>query len=135
MNLAALLFEVARRLPERPAVSDERSSWNYRELAERIARIAGGLRARGLVPGDRVLLSLENCGEFFELLFGCWAAGLCAVPANARLHPREVEYITDNSGARLLIATPGLAADLAPLARSVESLIEVISTCTAESDA
>ena len=50
---------------------------------------------RGLAPGDRVLLSLENCGEFFELLFGCWAAGLCAVPANARLHPREVEYIAE----------------------------------------
>jgi acyl-CoA synthetase (AMP-forming)/AMP-acid ligase II len=28
------------------------------------------MRAHGLVPGDRVLLSLENCGEFFELLFG-----------------------------------------------------------------
>src|SRR5436189_230847 len=106
MNLAALLFDVARRLPEQPAVSDDRQSWNYRELARRIAGVAGGLRARGLKPGDRVLLSLENCGEFFELLFGCWLAGLCAVPANARLHPREVEYIAENSGARLLIAAP-----------------------------
>src|SRR5205823_14852003 len=97
MNLAALLFDVARRLPEQPAVGDDRQSWNYRELARRIAGVAGGLRARGLRPGDHVLLSLENCGEFFELLFGCWAAGLCAVPANARLHPREVEYIAENS--------------------------------------
>jgi len=68
MNLAALLFDVARLLPERPAVSDDRHCWNYRELAERIGRVAGGLRARGLVPGDRVLLSLENCAEFVELL-------------------------------------------------------------------
>ena len=135
MNLAALLFDVARRLPERPAVSDDRHAWNYRELAERVARIAGGLRARGLAPGDRVLLSLENCGEFVELLFGCWAAGLCAVPANARLHPREVEYIADNSGARLLIATPGLAEALAPLVGSVDTLEAVISTRTAEYDA
>src|SRR5947209_11767014 len=135
MNLAALLFDVARRLPRQPAVSDERHSWNYGEFAGRVARLAGGLRARGLAPGDRVLLSLENCAEFFELLFGCWAAGLCAVPANARLHPREVEYIAENSGARLLIATPGLVEALAPLASSVESLTEVISTCTAEYDA
>src|ERR1700751_985768 len=109
MNLSALFFDVARRLPERPAVSDAGRSWNYRQLAERASRLAGGLRARGLVPGDRVLLSLENCGEFFELMLGCWTAGLCAVPANARLHPREVEYIAGNSGARLLIATPALA--------------------------
>src|SRR4051812_16195883 len=131
MNLTALLFDVARRLPEQLAVSDDRNAWNYRELAERIARLAGGLRARGLNPGDRVLLSLENCGEFVELLFGCWAAGLCAVPANARLHPREVEYIAENSGARLLVATPGLADPLAPLEASVASLEEVISTRTA----
>jgi acyl-CoA synthetase (AMP-forming)/AMP-acid ligase II len=132
MNLAALLFDVARRLPEYPAVSDDRNAWNYRELAERVARIAGGLRGRGLAPGDRVLLSLENCGEFLELLFGCWAAGLCAVPANARLHPREVEYIADNSGARLLVATPPLAEALAPLAGSVETLDAVISTQSAD---
>src|SRR5947199_576189 len=135
MNLAALLFDVARRLPEQPAVSDDRHCCNYRELARRIAGVAGGLRARGLRPGDRVLLSLENCGEFFELLFGCWAAGLCAVPTNARLHPREVEYIAENSGARLLVATPGLVEALAPLAGSVKSLDRVISTRTAEYDA
>src|ERR1041385_5461732 len=135
MNLAALLFDVARRFPEQPAVRDDRQSWNYRELARRIAGVAGGLRARCLQPGDRVLLCLENCGEFFELLFGCWAAGLCAVPANARLHPREVEYIARNCGARLLIATPGLTDALAPLAGAVETLDAVISTRTAEYDA
>src|SRR5947208_9263197 len=132
MNLAGLLFDVARRLPERPAVSDHRQSWNYRELARRIAGVAGGLRARGLRPGDRVLLCLENHGEFVELLFGCWAAGLCAMPANARLHPREVEYVAEHSGARLLIATPGLAEALAPLDGTVETLEAVISTRTAE---
>jgi len=135
MNLAALLFDVAGRLPDQPAVSDGHHSWNYREFARRVARLAGGLRARGLEPGDRVLLALENCGEFFELLFGCWAAGLCAVPANARLHPREVEYIAGNSGARLLIVTPGLAEALAPLAGAVDSLDAVISTGTAVYDA
>src|SRR6266568_4238314 len=128
MNLAALLFDVARRLLQQPAVSDERHSWNYGEFAERVARLAGGLRARGLAPGDRVLLSLENCGEFFELLFGCWAAGLCAVPANARLHPKEVEYIAENSGARLLVATPGLARSLAPLHGTVQSIEAVMGT-------
>src|SRR3954454_18408822 len=135
MNLAALLSDVARRLPEQPAVSDDRNSSSYRELAERIARLAGGLRARGLMPGDRVLLSLENCGEVFELLFGCGAAGLCAVPANARLHPREVEYIAENSGARLLAASPNLAEALTPLATSVGSLDEVISTRSGEYEA
>src|SRR5579862_5531176 len=135
MNLASLLFAVTRRRPEAPAVADDRHHWSYRELARRSALIAAALRGRGLAPGDRVILSLENCAEFFELLFGCWAAGLCAVPANARLHPREVEYIADNSGARLLIATPGLVNALAPLAGTVGSLGAVISTRTLEYEA
>jgi len=135
MNLAALLFDVARRLPQQPAVTDDYQTWSYDELAQRIARVAGGLRAYGLFPGDRVLLSLENCGEFFELLFGCWAAGLCAVPANARLHRREVEYIAENSGARLLVATPALAEALAPLETSVASLERVIATRSRAYDA
>jgi len=135
MNLAEGLFDVARRFPEQPAVSDEHRSWNYRELARRIAGVTGGLRAHGLRHGDRVLLCLENCGEFVELLFGCWAAGLCAVPTNARLHPREVEYIAENSGARFLISSPGLVDSLAPLAGKVDTLDAVISTRTAEYEA
>ena len=135
MNLAALLFDVARRVPRHLAVSDNRQSLSYSELAQRITRLAGGLRAHGLAPGDRVLLALENCSEFFELLFACWTAGLCAVPANARLHPREVEYIAENSGARLLVATPILAEALAPLEASVASLERVISTRSGAYDA
>ena len=126
MNLASLVFDVARRLPDSPAVADDRSAWTYRGLCERAARLASGFRGMGLAPGDRVILSLENCAEFFELLLGCWAAGLCAVPANARLHPREVEYIAENSGARVLVVTPGLAETLAPL----EQALPVISTRT-----
>jgi long-chain acyl-CoA synthetase len=135
MNLAALVFDIARRLPQLPAVSDDRNAWTYRDLAMRSARVAGGLRASGLRPGDRVLLSLENCGEFFELLLGCWTAGLCAVPANARLHPREVEFIAANSGARLLLATPALAEALTPLTGAVASLDRVVATRSADYEA
>jgi acyl-CoA synthetase (AMP-forming)/AMP-acid ligase II len=64
MNLAARFFDVARRQPHQPAVSDDRQGWSYGELAQRVERVAGGLQAHALAPGDRVLLSLENCGEF-----------------------------------------------------------------------
>ena len=128
MNLAALLFDVARRQPEAPAVSDGLHAWNYREFARRIACLAGGLTARGLAPGDRVILCMENCAEFLEMMFACWTAGLCAVPVNARLHVREIEHIARDSNARLLVSTPSLAANLDPLEQSVESLSPIIST-------
>jgi long-chain acyl-CoA synthetase len=128
VNLAALLFDVARRQPDAPAVSDDTHGWSYRQFLDRIGRLAGGLRGRNLQRGDRVMLCMENCAEFLETMFACWAAGLCAVPVNARLHPREVEHIANDSGARLLVATPALADALAPLSQSVETLSHIIAT-------
>jgi acyl-CoA synthetase (AMP-forming)/AMP-acid ligase II len=128
VNLAALLFDVARRQPQSLAVSDAAQAWSYGQFADRISCLAGGLRHHSLQPGDRVMLCMENCAEFLEMLFACWAAGLCAVPVNARLHTREVGYIAQDCRARLLVATPALADMLAPLQRSVETLSDIIST-------
>jgi acyl-CoA synthetase (AMP-forming)/AMP-acid ligase II len=130
MNLASLLRDVSLRLGNRPALTDRRVSWTYGEFAKRSAAIGGALRARGLNGDDRVVLCMENCAEFFETLFGCWTAGLCAVPVNAKLHPKEVEHIVRDSAARLLIATPGLANSLAHLPEAVETLDAMICTET-----
>jgi long-chain acyl-CoA synthetase len=132
VNLARLLFDVARRQPEAPAVSDGVHAWSYREFAHRVSCLANALLARGLEPGDRVMLCMENCAEFLEAMFACWTAGLCAVPVNARLHVREVEHIAHDSRARLLIATPDLANGLAPLEQSAASLSALISTRTGD---
>src|SRR5262249_12085331 len=126
LNLAALLFDVARRQPEAPAVTDDNHTWAYGEFAHRISCLAGGLAERGLEPGDQVILCMENCAEFLELMFACWTAGLCAVPVNARLHVREVEHIARDCRARLLVATPNLAHVLAPLEQSVEGLSPIV---------
>jgi len=128
VNIAALLFEIARRQPQLQAVSDGVHAWTYGEFAHRISRMAGGLQAHGLEPGDRVMLCMENCAEFLEMLFACWAAGLCAVPVNARLHAAEVAHIAQDSRALLLVATPGLATSLGPLERAVETLSAIIAT-------
>lgn len=128
MNLAALLLDIARRLPAQPAVSDTSGTSTYAEFAHRVSCGAGGLSARGLEPGDRVMLFMENCAEFLEVLFACWAAGLCAVPVNARLHLREAEYILRDSGSRLIVATPSLAGILAPL----ENEAPIIATETSD---
>jgi long-chain acyl-CoA synthetase len=87
--------------------------------------MAAGLAQR-LRPNDRVALVMKNSPQYVELLFACWHAGLCAVPVNAKLHPRELEFILQNSGARLCFASAGRYAALAPLAASVDSLDEVI---------
>lgn len=74
--------------------------------------MASGLRERyGLMPGERVLLWMENSSEFVESLFACWVAGLCVVPVNPKLHAREVAHIWADSGARLVIASDCFIAE------------------------
>jgi hypothetical protein len=79
-----------------------------------------------LRPGDRVGLVMKNCPEYAEAMFACWHAGLVAVPINAKLHPRELEYILGHSGCRLCFATPDLHSGVAGLTvPGMDSVVEV----------
>jgi acyl-CoA synthetase (AMP-forming)/AMP-acid ligase II len=110
VNLARLLHGVARRLPEQPAVAvGDSVLLSYRELSHRAARLAAGIVGKfRLQPGDRVALAMKNCPQYWEVLFACWHAGLVAVPMNAKLHPKEYDYILGNAGAKVCFLTPGI---------------------------
>ncbi len=106
MTLAARLFDQVERTPDAIAVADERGAWSFREFHEGAARLAQGLHeAYGLQAGDRVLLVMENRREFFAVMFACWQRGYGLVPVNSRLHPKEVQHIAANSGARLALTS------------------------------
>ena len=124
MNLARLLVRAARVHPDRPAVlHGERLLWRYRELGDRVARLAGHMRALGLAPGDRVALLMRNQVAYLEALYAAWWAGLAAVPINAKLHADEVAYILDDAEASALIASDDLEAAIAPAAPRLRTTI------------
>ena len=49
---------------------------------------------------------MHNSAAYVELLYACWAAGVCAVPINMRLHPKEVAFILDDADVRVVFVTP-----------------------------
>jgi len=101
MNLLAWLDRAARVSPEAIALWHGTRPWaTWRDLARRVATAAGALQARGLRPGDRVAFVMRNEPEYLLGLYAAWWAGLVAVPVNAKLHAREVDYITGHAGAR-----------------------------------
>ncbi len=127
MNLSQLLLRTARTAPQAPALAlGTRVVADYGGLARRASVLAGALRERfGLTPGARVALIMRNCPQFVELLYGCWFAGIGAVPVNAKLHPREFHYILADSGARLVFATARLAETLGRLS-DLPELMEIV---------
>ena len=134
MTMVALLRRAAESRGTAPAVAlGRRVLHDHRGLAERAARIAGGLVARhGLVPGDRVAIVAANCPEYFELLFGAWQAGLLAVPVNAKLHLKELGYILAHSGARICFAGPAQASAVAEAAAEAPGLAAILPTSGGE---
>jgi long-chain acyl-CoA synthetase len=134
MGLSLLLERSARSFGDRPAVSVGTGRlWTYREFLERVARLAAGLRNRlKLEPGDRVAIAMKNCPEYIEIMWAAWHGGLCIVPVNPKLHPREFAYIFDNSGARVCFATSDLTPVLVPLVGEVPTLERLIESGSAE---
>ena len=90
----------------------------YAELAERVARSAGALRALGLRPGERVLLLMRDTPEFAAAWLGAVRMGAVAIALNNRLSEAEYRHVRTDSGARLAIvedvfawARPDLATE------------------------
>jgi acyl-CoA synthetase (AMP-forming)/AMP-acid ligase II len=107
VNLAHTLVRTARRLPALPAVTlGAHPLHSFAQLADRVLRLAAALRTRlAVAAGERVALVMKNNPAYVELLYACWAAGACAVPVNARLHPRELAFIFDDARVRTAFVT------------------------------
>jgi len=73
------------------------------EIEARVQRIAGGLRAAGIGPGDCVAILMRNDVAFLEASFGIMRVGGYAVPINWHFKPEEIAYVMADSNARALI--------------------------------
>ncbi len=102
MNLFASLSRQAKRSPNHTALAlGTQALLSYADLAQQAMQLGAGLRAMGLKEGARVALFLPNSPAYFVILYACWAVGLVAVPINAKLHPRELDWILENCDAQL----------------------------------
>jgi long-chain acyl-CoA synthetase len=111
LNLASIVTESAARVPDNAAVRLGDAGLTYAELDDRSARLATLLREKGLRPGDRVGVMLPNVLEFPVSYYGVLRAGCVVVPMNVLLKRREIAFYLEDSGAKLLLAWHGFAAE------------------------
>ena len=97
-------------------------SWTYAEFADAVARVAGGLAARGVKPGDRVLVHLENCPETLIARFACAWLGAVCVGTNAQAAGEELDWFAASTGAVGAITQPRFAALVADHCRGLRWL-------------
>ena len=110
-NLAIILRESADSSPGRPVALYGSGQMTYAELDALSDRLAAGLEASGLQPGDRVALQLPNIPQFLVAYFGILKAGGVVVPMNVMLKAPEVGFQLGDCGAKALITWAGVLAD------------------------
>lgn len=97
--LDTILRRAAEQWPDKAAVVDARGSYTFGELDSLADRIAGALAARGLRPGDRVLLQLPNSREFAVAAFALLRAGVVPVLCLPGHRAAEMGHFASVSGA------------------------------------
>ncbi|GAA4616046.1 long-chain-fatty-acid--CoA ligase [Saccharopolyspora hordei] len=93
----------ARKIPDEIAVRSNGKSTTYRELDERVTRLANALAERGVAPGDRIAVLGRNRPEVIESYLAAARLGAICVPVNFRLVADEVAYVLADSGARAVV--------------------------------
>lgn len=90
-----LLAAQASARPTAVALRVRGTSISYRALAERAARVAGGLQRRRVGLGDRVAISAPNSLHLFDCILGTIWAGACAALLHTRFGPGDVGPVLD----------------------------------------
>ena len=120
---------MAERYPSRPALSSkppkakEWQTLTYAQIAAQVRRVALGLQALGIAPGDRVALLSENRPEWVIADLAILSAGAVSVPIYPTLPASQVAYILQDSGAKGVVASD--AKQLQKVAQSRETAPEV----------
>jgi fatty-acyl-CoA synthase len=105
-----MLDRAAARFPDRLAIVFKHERVTYAQLKRRVDDFARGLLARGLGPGDHVVLWMPNCVEWNVANLGVAKIGGVTVTCNSRYKALEVGYVLRQSDATALIMMDRLAA-------------------------
>jgi long-chain acyl-CoA synthetase len=115
-SVPALLDRAVQRFPDREAVVTPSDRLSWTDFRAEVGRLAAGLHRRhGVKPGDRIAILLMNGLPFCLAVFACACLGAVAVILSTKLRSRELGFMLENSGARLLLTNAEWWGEVAPL--------------------
>ena len=122
-NLGYWCHDAARLHPDRIAIidlaSDKPRQVTYRDLEDRLDRVARLLRDSNLQPADRLAMSVGNRFEFVEIFFGAMRAGIVPVPLNTKLGPETLDYVMRDAECVAAVVEESANPHVAPIAEAM----------------
>jgi benzoate-CoA ligase len=101
--------------PEKIAYIDERGSYSFAELGERVNRCANALMEFGLTMEARVMVCLLDTVDFPSVFLGAIKAGIVPIAVNTLLTGNDFEFMLRDSRAQALIVSEPLLAAFEPI--------------------
>jgi long-chain acyl-CoA synthetase len=127
LNAAHFLDRSVRLTPDRTAIVCGPTRLTYAQLDFMARQVAGGLRARGIGPGSRVVVTCPNVTYFPAVYFGILKAGATVVPINVLLKPAEIAFHLQDADAAAYFCFEGTAE--LPMAAMGKEAFDRAGTC------
>jgi long-chain acyl-CoA synthetase len=104
------------------------------ELFERSCRIAGGLTELGIVPGERVVVTMANSPDVGVLYQASWRAGAVVTPATFLLPPEDLRHVIANAEASAVVTSPEFVDKVREAVNGLDCVRNVISSGDVDGD-
>ena len=124
MNFANIIFDNPAAADDVTALIDERRSVTFKQLRERVGRLAAGLRQHGVQREDRVAILLGTRIEYVEVYLAAATIGAIAMPLNTRLTAQEHTLLMKNGEPKMVIVD----ADWLDAARKIRAEVPSLQT-------
>ncbi len=134
-NLGDLFESVAGAVPDRVAVVDGDRRLTYAELVDRTTRLAHGLRAAGVAPGEHVGLCMRNTIDHIESMLACYQLRAVPINVNWRYGVAELTYLFDDADTVLVLHDGEFGDAVRAAAATVPVVRRVIESASGEYDA
>ena len=118
--IKCLLESGVTRAPEQEIVYGDKKRLTYRELAERVGRLASGLALLGVKPGDTVAVMDWDTHRYLECFFAVPMMGTVLHTINARLSPEQILYTINHAEDDVILVN----SELLPLLEQIWDRVE-----------
>ncbi|MAF48879.1 MAG: benzoate-CoA ligase family protein [Rhodospirillales bacterium] len=99
----------------------------YRQLAENVNKWGNALSGLGLKAGERALMIVKDCPEFYYLFWGSIKTGIVPVPLNTLLRAKDFAFIIEDSGCSAIIYSPEFGEEVEAALAQVSAVPEQVS--------
>jgi long-chain acyl-CoA synthetase len=126
MNIATYFRMRAREFGNNLVTIDGDRKTTYNQLEEISNKIANWLKGTGIKPGERGIIYLPNCTEYFYFMYGALKAGIVPIPLNYRFQKEELRYVLKDSGAVAVFTLSQHAAVMSELKKEEGGIQQIV---------